>query len=199
MTTSCRSWWRNCALEADSEIEDIDRIEDDISPITSNVLKIRELISSLELCHHKAERWVCNIIEAIGAGETTKGLGTRPPRRQHPSEIVWQSACDALSKWCAGWPCEEVDLTIDTIPASGLLACLGEPSPLKEWQVKRVIEKVSSLIPWAQSGDDQAGQYVWLLLSGDEYEVAYLNECPEHYKGNGRFLADHSSDNYSCH
>jgi hypothetical protein len=66
MTTSCRSWWRNCALEADSEILAIDRMEDHIAPIAANVSKIRELISSLELCHHKAERWVGNIIEAIG-------------------------------------------------------------------------------------------------------------------------------------
>ena len=74
MTTSCRSWWRNCALEADSEILAIDRMEDGIVPIPENVSKIRELIASLELCHHKAERWVANIIEAIGAGGTSKGL-----------------------------------------------------------------------------------------------------------------------------
>ena len=34
MTTSHRSWWRNCALEADSEILDIDRMEDDIAPLS---------------------------------------------------------------------------------------------------------------------------------------------------------------------
>ena len=84
MTTSCRSWWRNCALEADSEILAIDRMEDSIAPINANVLKIRELISSFELCHHKADRWVYNIIEAIGTGETQKGLGTRSPGQQHP-------------------------------------------------------------------------------------------------------------------
>lgn len=88
MTTSCRSWWRNCALEADSEILDIDRIEDDIAPIAPNVSKIRELISSLELCHHKADRWVYNIIEAIGAEETQKGLGTRSLGQQHPAKKV---------------------------------------------------------------------------------------------------------------
>ena len=77
MAASCRSWWRNCALEADSEISAIDGLEDQIAPLAVNVSKIRELISSLELCHHKAERWVNNIIEAIGEGETAKGLGTR--------------------------------------------------------------------------------------------------------------------------
>ena len=64
MTASCRPWWRNCALEADSEILDIDSLEDRIAPIDPNVNQVRELISSLELCHHKAERWVENIVEA---------------------------------------------------------------------------------------------------------------------------------------
>ena len=182
MTTSCRLWWRNCALHADSEIMAIDGTEDHIAPIGANVSKIRELISSLELCHHKADRWVYNIIGAIGTGETTKGLGTRSPGQQHPSETVWQNACAALSAWCAGCTSTKVDLPIDTIPASRLLACLGERSPLKEWEVQRVIEKIRSVIYWRPSCDDPAAQYVWLLLSAGEYEFAYLNQCPEHYK-----------------
>lgn len=182
MTTSCRPWWRNCALEADSEILAIDRMEDDMAPIDPGAAKIRELISCLELCHHKAERWVENIIRAIGAGETTKGLGTRSPDRQHPAETVWQNACAALSAWCAGCPSTKVDLSIDTVPASQLLACLGERSPLKKWQVQRVIEKIRSAIHWPRSCDDPTARYVWILLSGGEYESAYRSECPEHYK-----------------
>ena len=182
MTTSIRKWWRNCALEADSEIMAIDRMEDHISPIDPNVARIRELISGLELCHHKSERWVENIIKAIGAGETRKGLGTRSLGQLHPAEKVWQNACAALSAWCAGCPSAKVDLCIDTVPASQLLARLGERSPLKEWQVQRVIEKIRSTIHWPQSRDDPTAQYVWILLSGGEYECAYRNECPEHYK-----------------
>jgi hypothetical protein len=177
-----RSWWRNCALKADTEILDIDRMEDRITPIGFNILRIRELISNLELCHHKADRWVYNIIEAIGERDTQKGLGTRLSGQLHPAEKVWQKACAALSAWCAGCPSTEVDLSIDTVPASRLFACLGERSPLKEWQVQRVIEKIRSIIHWPQSRDDPATQYVWMLLSADEYESAYLNRCPEQYK-----------------
>jgi hypothetical protein len=157
-------------------------MEDHIAPIGANVSKIRELISSLELCHHKAERWVSNIIEAIGTGETKKGLGTRSPGQQHPTEKAWQNACAALSAWVAGCPGASIDLTIDTVPASRILACLGERSPLKEWQVQRVIEKIRSSIHWPQSLDDPTAQYAWILLSGGEYESAYLNQCPEYYK-----------------
>ena len=167
MTSSCRPWWRNCALEADSEIMDIDRMEDRIAPIGPNTSKIRELISSLELCHHKADRWVYNIIEGIGAGETRKGLGTRSPGQEHPRERVWQNTCAALSAWCAGCPSAMVDLAIDNVPASRLLDCLGTRSPLKEWQVQRVIERIRSTIHWPRSCDDPAAQYVEILaLSG---------------------------------
>jgi len=182
MPTSCRSWWRNCALETDSEISAIDEMEDHLGPIAPNVLRIRELISALELCHHKAERWIGNIIEAISRGETGKGLGTRSPGQQHPQETVWQNACAALSGWVAGCPARSVDLTIDTVPASRILACLGERSPLKEWQVQRVIEKIRSVIHWPQTSEDLSAQYVWLLLGGSEYEFAYRDRCPEHYR-----------------
>jgi hypothetical protein len=186
MTSSCRTWWRNCALEADSEILDIDRMEDRIAPVGPNISGIRELISSLELCHHKADRWVYNIIEAIGAGESQKGLGTRPPGQQHPAERVWQDACASLSAWCAGCPSAKVDWSIDTVPASQLLACLGDRSPLKAWQVQRVIEKIRSATHWPRSRDDPT-EYVWILLSGGEYESAYRNRCPEHYKDHEDF------------
>jgi len=179
---SCRSWWRNCAVEADGEILDIDRMEDDIAPISPDVSEIRGLISTLELCHHKADRWVHNIVEAIGAGQTNKGLGTRSPGQLHAAEQVWQNACGALSAWCAGCPSSSLDLCIDTVPASQLLASIGERSPLKEWQVQRVIDKICSLVHWPQADDDPATQYVWMLLGGGEDGSFYRNQCPEQYK-----------------
>jgi hypothetical protein len=47
MTTSFRPIWRNCAIEADSEIQEIDGMEDRIAPIDPNISKIRELISKV--------------------------------------------------------------------------------------------------------------------------------------------------------
>lgn len=187
MKTSLRPIWLNCALRADSEIQEIDGMEERIAPIDPNALKIRELISTLELCHHKADRWVDNIIEAIGTGKTQKGLGTRSPAIQHPTEKIWQNACAALQAWCAGYPSTKVDLTIDTVPASRLLGFLGERSPLKEWQVRRVIEKIRSSIHWPQSFDDPSSQYEWILLSGGEYESFYRSDCPQHYKEHEEF------------
>ena len=182
MTTSCRNWWQNCTQEADAEILAIDAMEDQIAPIAENVSRIRTLISTLELCHHKAQRWIHNIIEAIGAGDTQKGLGTRPAGELHPAEKVWQSACAALAAWCAGSPLDSIDISIDTVPAAKLIANLQERSPLKEWQVHRVIDKIRSWIQWPQSEENPAAQYEWLLIGGGEYDLGYCRDCPERYK-----------------
>lgn len=157
-------------------------MEDRLAPISADVKKIRELINALELCHHKAERWVANIIEAIGTGETSKGLGTRSRVHLHPAETVWQNACECLSAWIAGCPVASIDLSIDSIPASQILAGLGERSPLKEWQVQRVIGKIRSSIHWPHLLGDPAAAYVWILLSGTEYAPACRDSCPEQYK-----------------
>lgn len=182
MSMPCRPWWLNCAIEADDEILAIDNMEDRIAPIGDNMVRVRELITGLELCHHKAQRWLDNIIEAIGVGDTKKGLGTRMSGQLHPAENIWQIASAALAAWVAGCPSDAVNLNIDTVPAPKLLACLGKRTPLKEWQVQRVIEKIRSLIHWPQSMNDPDSQYEWLLLSVSDYSAVYLDQCPERYK-----------------
>lgn len=187
MMKTCRSWWRNCALEADSEILRIDEMENGLGPLSPNLCRIRELISSLELCHHKSERWIHNILEAIGQGETTKGLGTRPTGQLHSAEGIWQNACGALSAWCAGSSSTSISFSIGTLPAAQLLQGLGERSALKEWQVQRVIDKIRSVIHWPQADDGPTANYEWLLLGGGEYECAYRNDCPARYKEHEEF------------
>jgi hypothetical protein len=174
-------------METDAEIQEIDRIEDRIAPLDENTSLIRNLISSLELCHHKAERWVDNLIEAIGTGETDKGLGTRQPGEFHLAETVWQNACTALSNWCSGRSAAVAEVSVGPIPASELLARLGERSPLKEWQVQRVVDKVRSHIHWPRSENDPALQYAWILLDASAYELGYHKKCPEYFSEHESF------------
>lgn len=187
MTAPCRTCWRNCAIDADDEMRAIDRMEDAIIPVEPAIAKVRGLISGLEVCHHKAERWVGNIIEAIGRGETTKGLGTRSSSKEHPAERVWQRACAALSAWCAGRPVEHAEGSIGDVPAPALLASLGERSALKEWQVQRVIEKIRSCIHWPQPLEDPTAQYAWLFLDVGSPEFTHLTRCPDHYRDHEAF------------
>jgi len=171
MTDSAlRHWWQNCVLKPDPDILEIDLMEDRLSPLSQEILHIRELISYIELCHHKAEDWIGHIIDAIGAGKTSKGPGTADPGRVHPAAGHWQAICDRLTAWCEGRPDETAGLSADF---------LGLRSDLKEWQVGRVVEKIRSVIP-APPGEEQA-DYEWLLLSIGEDDNLYREKCPECY------------------
>lgn len=176
MAEPCRPCWCNCALEVDPEILEIDRLEDAIAPVEAGLVRVRGLITGLELCHHKAQRWIANIVEGIRSGDTAKGLGTREADRPHPAEEVWQGACGALSAWCAG---RSVEASAGGVPASELLALLGDRTPLKEWQVTRVVEKIRSWTHWPRRSED----FVFLLLDPEGYECIYRDACPERYAG----------------
>ena len=80
MGDPCRLWWRNCALEADPEIEAIDRMEDALGPLDPALARVRGLIGGLELCHHKAARWIDNVVAAIAAAPFRPVLESRPTR-----------------------------------------------------------------------------------------------------------------------
>jgi hypothetical protein len=172
----------NCGVETDEEMLAIDRLEDELSPLPENIARIRKLISTLELCHHKAERWVTNIIEAIGEGDTNKGLGTRPAGDFHPAERDWLHVCTALSAWCAGQPAASVEIEVGGRSASVMLTKLGERSALKEWQVQRVVERIREFIGWPRSMHDGVATYVFMEECGADWEHPADAECPEYYR-----------------
>lgn len=139
-----RSCWENCAGEIDREIVAIDSMEDSIAPLDKETVRIRRLVTSLELCHHKAERWVALIIEGIGSGKGIKGpVGTRPAGQTHPIEEVWGNCCKILSSWTRA---KEPEPKVGVMEGKDLVACLGPRTPLKVWQVERVVEKISSVL-----------------------------------------------------
>jgi len=181
MDEPCMPRWRNCAQSSDDEILAINAIEHGLDPLSCGAAEVRELISTLELCHHKAARWVGNIVEAIGAGGTDKGLGTREPGRLHDAELVWQAAADALAVWCAGCPAASLQGTVGTVPASRLLARIGARTSPKEWQVQRVIDRIRSLIHWPPPTDDPAAEFTWILLSDASDGNEFRDACPERY------------------
>jgi len=131
---------------------ELDRMEDSLAPLDQSTIRIRRLISCLELCHHKAERWVELIIEAIGKGQANKGpVGTRPRGTRHPIENEWQSVCDALTEWCAGDEAKLARVKIAEMTGNQLTSLLGPRTPLKVWQVERVVAKVGSVLDPSQS------------------------------------------------
>jgi len=181
-TPPCRECWSNCGVEADEEMLEIDRLEDAISPLPEDIKRIRKLISTLELCHHKAERWVTNIIAAIGEEDTSKGLGTRTAGELHPAERDWMNACAVLTAWCAGQPVSSIKIEIGDRSASCLLSRLGQRSALKEWQVQRVIERIREFIGWPRSMHHGDPVYVFMEECGTDCEPPGDAVCPEYYR-----------------
>ncbi len=141
---NARPCWMNCRTEpTDDEICRIDAMEDALSPLSADLKAIRRLITNLEMCHHKAERRVTLIIEAIASGKTDKGAGTRPKGSRHPVEMDWQNCVRVLSSWHDGMTVTD-DVQVGGISAQKLASAPGEPTALRRWQVQRVIDKVRS-------------------------------------------------------
>ncbi|MBN1919107.1 MAG: hypothetical protein JW889_14470 [Verrucomicrobia bacterium] len=188
MVRGRRGWWDNCLVpDGDAEVAAIDALEDSIAPLDEQAKRIRRLITCLELCHHKAARRVELIIEAIGSGSTTKGPGTRPPGTRDPAEQVWQNSVAALSTWCAGCPADKIGLDVGGVPASELVRGIGERTPLKEWQVQRVVDKVREYVFWPRSYSDASFRYVGMQECGADYESIQVEECPERYREHAGF------------
>lgn len=183
----CREWWRNCATQPDDEIIAIDQFENQITPLTPGVAATRELISTFEVCHHKAERWVDNIIEAIAAGTTIKGLGTRKHGPPHPAEELWLRVCHALSAWCEGNQGTGLTRVGEGVPAAHLIDLLGAPSPRKIWQVRRVIARIRSVAESAGAKGGDASGFSWLLYSENPDRPFGGSRCPSVYKDAEQF------------
>ncbi|MDP6380219.1 MAG: hypothetical protein QF662_02640 [Phycisphaerae bacterium] len=142
MTAALRPWWGNCDGDPqDKEIVAIDAMEDSLEPLDEQAAHIRALIRSLQLCHHKAERHVNLIVEAIGSGSSTKDPRKAGVGCGHPREELWKKSYDILSAWCSGSVGESAHLDVEGTPATELAAYIGEKTPLKVWQVERICDK----------------------------------------------------------
>jgi hypothetical protein len=152
MNTETRACWRNCTDKVDDEILAIDAMEDALGPLDKDTKRIRRLMTSFEGCHHKAQRWAELIVEAIGTGATAKGPGTRPHGKREPIESVWLRASAVLSLWAAGLPASAADIDVGGRKGSDLLVLLGPRTPLKEWQVLRIVDKLRAYIAYPLEG-----------------------------------------------
>jgi len=148
MAASLRSCWQNCcALDderclADPELKAIDAMEDALGPLDESTVAIRALIGRFEVCYHEADAEAERIVKAIGTGRCPVESNERPPQRRRELE----NTRDILSSWCEDPTQPAPDLTVGDVPAAELLGCIGEPSPLKVWQVRRIVDKVTEAL-----------------------------------------------------
>ncbi|MHC4119402.1 MAG: hypothetical protein ACYSWO_18055 [Planctomycetota bacterium] len=183
MSNKVRSCWWNCygpddeSFADDEEILAIDAMEDAIAPLDDQTTAIRQLITRFELCYRAADEEAERIANAIGAGVVPVESSERSPERKAELE----NSHRILSQWCAKQNLENMDLDVGGISAQTLVGFIGEPNPLKIWQVERVVERVGEAL-------DPDRPYHRMALDVGDYGEPGTGSVGEHYKDNADFL-----------
>ena len=173
----CRACWQNCGVQADAEMLGIDKMEDAIAPLDEQTTRIRELITRFEACYHEADKEAELIVAAISAGRCPEEPGERPPERKKELE----NCRLILSRWCEDPAIRGMNLNVGGIPADELLNAIGQSSPLKIWQVQRIVDKVIFAL-------DPRRPYHNLALDLGDYGEPGANPAGQQYKNNTAFL-----------
>jgi len=173
----CRPWWRNYVEEADEEILAIDKMVEAIEPLDEETTKIRGLITGFESCYHEADKEAERIIKAIGCGQCPKESNERPPQRKKELEDCYR----ILSGWCEDTAVKDIDSEFGGVSAEKLLSYIGKVSPLKVWQVERIVDKVRSAL-------DPSRPYHMMVLDLGEYGEPGARPVGEDYKDAAEFL-----------
>lgn len=183
MSDNLRSCWWNCyspddkSFLEDKELLAIDAMEDSIAPLDDQTVAIRQLITRFELCYHEADKEAEYIVKSIATGHCLEQSQQRPPERKKELE----NARSILSMWCENTAIKGVDLDVGGIPADELLSFIGKPSPLKIWQVQRVVDKITEAL-------EPSRRYHWLALDLGDYGEPGAKPAGEYYKDELTFL-----------
>ena len=183
MSADLRPCWLNCygpddkrVLE-DKELLVIDAMEDSIAPLDDQTTAIRQLITRFEACYHEADKEAEYIIKSIAAGYCLEQSQQRPAERKKELE----NARSILSMWCENTTIKGLGLDVGGIPADELLSFIGKPSPLKIWQVQRVVDKITEAL-------EPSRRYNWLALDLGDYGEPGAKPAGEYYKDDLTFL-----------
>ena len=171
-----RPCWQNCSGADDDEVHLIDAMEDTLGPLDEQTIEIRRLITLFEACYHEADQEAEFIAAAIGAGHCPPRSNERPPARQKELE----NARDILSTWCRNPAVKGIDRGIGGLRAEELLKFLGEPNPLKIWQVARVVDRISHAL-------DPNHPYHNLALTSGNYGEPGAGDAGGHYQRDSAF------------
>jgi len=183
MSDKVRPCWWNCygpddeSFLDDEELLAIDAMEDAITPLDEQTAAIRQLITRFELCYRAADEEAERIVNAISTGVLPAEAKERSPERKAELE----NSRRILSQWCENQNVENIDLNVGDISAEVLAGFIGEPSPLKIWQVQRIVERISEAL-------DPNQHYYRMALDIGDYGEPGRGLVGEHYKDNADFL-----------
>lgn len=152
-------------------------MEDALAPLDKDTTGIRQLITGFEACYHEADREAERIVKAIGAGRCPKQSNARPPKRK--KEL--QNCRRILSRWCKNPAAKGMDLDVGGVSADQLLSFIGRQSPLKIWQVQRIVDQVTYAL-------DSSRPYHNMALDLGDYGEPGAHPAGEYYKDDLMFL-----------
>ena len=173
----CRPCWQNCAPALDNEMLAIDKMEDALVPLDKHATGTRQLITGFEACYHEADNEAERIVKAIGAARCPRRSNARPPERKKQL----QNSRRILSRWCKNPATKGIKLNVGGIAAHELLSFIGQASPLKIWQVERIVDKISQAL-------DPNRRYHNMALDLGDYGEPGARPAGEHYKDDATFL-----------
>lgn len=173
---AARPCWQNCSGADDDEVHLIDAMEDALGPLDEQTIQIRRLITLFEACYHEADQEAEFIAAAIGAGRCPPRSNERPPARKKELE----DARNILSAWCRNPDVKSMGRDMGGMRAEELLQFLGEPNPLKIWQVARVVDRISHAL-------DPNHPYHNLALSVGDYGEPSAGDAGGHYQHDATF------------
>lgn len=183
MSDNLRSCWWNCyspedkSFLDDKELLAIDAMEDSIAPLDEQTIQIRQVITRFEACYHEADKEAEYIVKSIAAGHCLEQSQQRPPERKKELE----NARSILSMWCENTAIKGIKMNVGGILAEELLSFIGKPSPLKIWQVQRVVDKITEAL-------EPSRRYHWLALDLGDYGEPGAKPAGEYYKDDLTFL-----------
>jgi len=183
MSDKVRACWWNCygpddeSFLEDEELLAMDAMEDAIAPLDEQTAAIRQLITRFELCYRAADEEAERIANSIATGVIPAESNERAPERKAELE----NSHRILSQWCSNQNVENMDLEVGGISAESLVGFIGEPSPLKIWQVQRIVEKIGEAL-------DPKQQYYQMALDVGDYGEPGTGSVGEHYKDHADFL-----------
>jgi len=183
MSDTLRPCWQNCFIPdderalRDEELAEIDAMEDSIAPLDDQTAAVRGIITRFEACYHEADKEAEYIIKSIAAGYCLEQSKERPPERKKELE----NTRHILMMWCENTAIKGIDIDVGGVPAEKLFSFIGRPSPLKIWQVERIVDRISQAL-------DPNHTYHNLVLDLGDYGEPGAKSAGEYYKDNSAFL-----------
>lgn len=183
MSDNLRPCWMNCCGPDDKSFLDdeehlaIDAMEDSIAPLDDQTAAVRGIITRFEACYHEADKEAEYIIKSIAAGHCLEQSKERPPERKKELENTRR----ILSMWCENPAIKGMDIDVGGVPAEKLLSFIGKSSPLKIWQVERIVDRISQAL-------DPNYMYHNLALDLGDYGEPGAKPAGEYYKDDSTFL-----------